>query len=82
MSVQRDHWLEHVDEIIRSRHYTWLPQGLGGEPVDEAMSWLVTDIMHICKRSGVDWEDILQRGQARFQKEEINLLAEISVPQS
>ena len=76
MSVQRDHWLDDVDEIIRSRHYTWLPKGLGGEPVDEAMSWLVTDIMHICNRSGVDWEDVLQRGKARFRQEEVELLAE------
>ncbi|MFT5326718.1 MAG: hypothetical protein ACI8P0_004600 [Planctomycetaceae bacterium] len=75
MTVKREDWLDDIEDVIRSRHYTWIPEGLGGEPVDEAMSWLVTDIMHICRRAGVDSEDVLKQGRVRFQQEEIELIA-------
>jgi hypothetical protein len=80
MTVKREDWLNGVDDVIRSRHDTWISQGLGGVPVDEAMSWLVADIMHICRRAGVDWEDVLKQGRSRFQQEEIELIAAGSVP--
>lgn len=80
MTVEREQWLDHVDDVIRSRHYTWIPRGLGGEPVEEAMSWLITDIMHICQRSDASWKDVLAKGRARFLKEETELVAEGSAP--
>lgn len=70
MTVDRSDWLEHVQSVVRSRHYTWLPEGLGGEPVDEAMCYLIADVMHVCKMSGISWDDVLAKGAARFQKEE------------
>ncbi len=70
MSVPREQWLSHVKDVIRSRHYTWLPEGLGGEPVDVAMTYLVTDIMHVCRRAGISWEDVLAKSQEQFQREE------------
>lgn len=70
MTVDRNHWLYHVKEIIRSRHYTWLPQGLGGESVEEAMTWLATDIMHVCKLAGVPVDRVLDRARLRCEKEE------------
>lgn len=70
MAVNRNHWLHHVKEVIRSRHYTWLPQGLGGERVEEAMTYLATDIMHICKLAGVPVERVLDRARRKFDEEE------------
>ena len=70
MTVNRKHWLNHVKEVIRSRHYTWLPQGLGGEPVDEALTYLVADIMHICKLSNISIDEVLERARQRFEEEE------------
>lgn len=70
MTIDRENWLEHVENVIRSRHYTWLPEGLGGEPVDVAMTYLTTDIMHICKRAGINWSDVLTEAEARFAREE------------
>lgn len=70
MTINREHWLNHVKEVIRSRHYTWLPQGLGGEPVEEAMTCLVADIMHICKLSEIPMEEVLERARRRFEEEE------------
>lgn len=70
MTVIRKHWLHHVKEVVRSRHYTWLPQGLGGESVEEAMTWLATDVMHICKLAGVPLERVMDRARLRFAKEE------------
>jgi hypothetical protein len=49
MAVDRSDWSEHVESVVRSRHYTWLPEGLGDEPVDEAMAYIVADVMHVCK---------------------------------
>ena len=66
----RDHWLDHIRDVIRSRHYTWLPEGLGGEPVDVAMTCLLTDILHVCKRSNVDFNEILEASRQRFIEEE------------
>ena len=53
MSIDRRHWLHDAKEVIRSQHYTWLPGGLGGESVEDAMMWLTADIMHISKLSGI-----------------------------
>ncbi len=58
MSINRKHWLYHVKEIVRSRHYTWLPEGLGGEPVEEAITCLATDVMHVCKLAGVPFDRV------------------------
>ena len=66
----REDWLEHVEAVIRSRHYTWLPEGLGGEAVDVAMAYLMADIMHVCRRSGISWEDVLSRAREQFEREE------------
>lgn len=73
MSLSRTHWKEHIDDVVRSRHYTWLPEGLGGQPVDVAMSCLVTDILHVCRRTGTPWEKVLAEATARFAEEEKEL---------
>ena len=70
MSVDRKHWLRHVKEVVRSRHYTWLPRGLGGEKVGLAMTYLLTDIMHICKLSGASFDALLADARSKFDAEE------------
>lgn len=70
MTVDRSNWLEDVESVIRSRHYSWLPEGLGGEPVDVAMTYLLTDIMHICKRTGASFETVLESSRKQFREEE------------
>lgn len=70
MSVDRSNWLEEVESVIRSRHYRWLPEGLGGEPVDVAMTYLLTDIMHICRRTGASFETVLENSRKKFREEE------------
>ena len=70
MTVDRSNWLEDVESVIRSRHYSWLPEGLGGEPVDVAMTYLLTDIMHICKRTGASFETVLENSRKQFREEE------------
>lgn len=70
MTVNRKHWLHHGKQVIRSRHYTWLPQGLGGEPVEEAMTYLATDIMHICKLANFPVDRVLDRARRKFDEEE------------
>ncbi len=70
MTVNRSNWLDDVQAVIRSRHYSWLPEGLGGEPVDVAMTYLLTDIMHICKRTGASFEAVLEHARNQFREEE------------
>ncbi len=73
MSPDRSNWLDHVQSVLRSRHYTWLPEGLGGEDVDVAMTYLVTDIMHVCKLAGVPFDEVLQRSRQQYEREEREL---------
>ena len=64
MSVKRENWFHRVQEVNRSRHYTWLAQGLGGEDAEEAMTWLTTDIMHLCEMAAIPFDRVLNH--ARF----------------
>jgi hypothetical protein len=74
MSIRnRDSWDRHVDQIIRSQHYTWLAEGLGGQPVSVALTDVVTDIMHICARQGMSWENLVTRSRAQFDREEAHV---------
>ena len=70
MATDRRHWLNDVKEVIRSRHYTWLPRGLGGKSVEEAMTWLAADIMHVCQLAGVSVDDVLASARQKFEDEE------------
>jgi hypothetical protein len=56
--------------VIRSQHYSWLGEGLAGEPPAEALTDIITDIMHICRRQGISWESLLTRSRAQFESEE------------
>ncbi len=76
MSVDRSHWLEDVEAVVRSRHYSWLPEGLGGESVDVAMTFLLADIMHVCKLTGIAFENILQISREQFREEEMQRQSE------
>lgn len=66
----RQNWYRKIADVIRSRRYTWLGQGLGGAPIDEAMVSLTTDVMHICKRQGIDVGWLLEQSKAKFEQEE------------
>ena len=66
----RQDWDRHIDQVIRSQHYTRLAEGLAGKPPAEALTDIVTDIMHICARQGMSWETLVIRSRAQFEREE------------
>lgn len=66
----REGWDRHIDQVIRSQHYTRLAEGLAGKPLSEALTDIVADIMHICARQGVSWENLVTRSRAQFDREE------------
>lgn len=66
----RRNWYRKIADVIRSRHYTWLGQGLSGAPVEEAMVALTTDVMHVCKRQGIDINWLIAQSRAEFEQEE------------
>lgn len=71
MSFDRpsERWSQHLDQIVRSKHYTWLAEGLGGEPLDTAFELILADMRHICEREGISWEALVDRSQRRFERE-------------
>ena len=73
----RTHWNRHIEQIIRSKHYTWLGEGFGGEPLAEALTNMMTDVMHICARQGLSWHTLASRSRAQFEREEAQLAEEI-----
>ena len=66
----RSDWSRHIEGVIRSQHYTRLGEGLGGEPFEQALANITTDIMHICQRQGIPWDVLLDRSQAQYEQEE------------
>ena len=74
----REEWSRHINQVIRSQHYTWLAEGLGGQPVPFALSQIMTDVMHICAREGIRFDSLLARSRAQFEQEE----CEVSQPMS
>ncbi len=69
-NVTRENWSRHIDQILRSKHYTWIAEGLGGAPAEEAMVAIVADLMHMCHRTGVSWDDLVGRSQRLCEHEE------------
>ena len=77
MSVRdRATWKHHIEQIIRSQHYTWIGEGLGGEPLAEALTDMMADIMHICTHQGMSWEQLVTRSRAQFDREEAEVVHE------
>lgn len=71
MSVRnRAHWDRHIDQVIRSLHYTRLGEGLAGEKPYAALSEILADIKHICVRQGIGWDTLDADSQAQFEREE------------
>lgn len=66
----RSGWSQHVEQIIRSKHYTWIGEGLGGEPLAQSLTEMMTDIMHICAHEGLSWEQLTARSRSLFEREE------------
>jgi hypothetical protein len=70
MTSPRGDWSRHIDQILRSKHYTWIAEGLGGCPVDAALVSITTDLMHMCQRSGLSWEQIVAESERLCTDEE------------
>lgn len=69
MSAERENWSRHVEGIIRSRRYTWLGEGLSGREIPDAMTQIMTDVMHICDREGISLEELLAESRRRAETE-------------
>jgi hypothetical protein len=77
MSVRnRAGWKNHIEQIIRSQHYTWIGEGLGGEPLAEALIDMMADIMQICAHQGMSWKQLVDRSRAKFEREEAAVVHE------
>jgi len=68
---RRVNWSRHIDQILRSRHYTWLAEGLGGDSPQAALTEITADAMHMCQRAGLSWEQILEESRKLYENEEL-----------
>ena len=69
----RGNWSRHIDQILRSKHYTWIAEGLGGAPLREALVSITADVMHMCHRSGISWEQLVAESERQCKREETEL---------
>jgi hypothetical protein len=69
----RTDWFRHIEQVLRSKHYTRIAEGLAGAPVDEALVAITADLMHICRRAGLSWQDLEARGLRLCEREETDL---------
>lgn len=72
--VTQAKWQHRIEEIIRSRHYTWIGEGLGGDELPEAVIRILSDSMHIARREGLDWSTLYQAARQRFEQEELEAM--------
>lgn len=68
--ITRNDWSHHIEQILRSKHYTWIAEGLGGAPLKEALVSITADVMHMCHRTGLSWEELLSQSQRLCDREE------------
>jgi hypothetical protein len=66
----RRNWLAHVEKVIRSRHYAWIAEARDGDPIEDVMVDLLADVMHICQRTGIPWEELVRRSRLQYEAEE------------
>ena len=71
--ITRADWSRQIEKVLRSKHYTWIAEGLAGAPVDEALVAITADLMHICHRAGLSWEQLEARSQKLCDREESDL---------
>ena len=71
--ITRPNWFRHIEPVLRSKHYTRIAEGLAGAPVDEALVAITADLMHICHRAGLSWEELAARSQQLCEREETDL---------
>lgn len=71
--ITRPNWFRHIEQVLRSKHYTRIAEGLVGAPVDEALVAITADLMYVCHRAGLSWEDLAARSQRLCEREETDL---------
>jgi hypothetical protein len=69
-TLPRGDWSRHIDQVIRSKHYTWIAEGFAGASVETALVSITTDLMHMCRRAGLRWEDLVAQSQRLCDNEE------------
>ena len=72
-TMPRGNWSRHIDQVIRSKHYTWIAEGLAGAPLRDALTTITADLMHLCQRTGISWEQLLAESQKLCDVEESQL---------
>jgi hypothetical protein len=70
VATHRHNWLQRVKQVIRSRHYSWLAEARDGEPIDQVMADVLADVMHICHRQNISFDELVERSRAQFDVEE------------
>jgi ethanolamine ammonia-lyase small subunit len=66
----RPDWSRRIDQVVRSQRYTLVAEGLSGEPIEKAITDITADLMHLCRRQGVNFEQLLVQSRKQVDQEE------------
>lgn len=68
-ATRRHNWQQRVRNVLRSRHYQWLAECRDGDPVEEVIKDVATDLMHLCREKGLTWEQVIEESRRQFEAE-------------
>lgn len=60
---------ERTRQILRSRHYTRIAEGLAGATPNVALLEILTDIVQICDHRGISFAGLIHESRERISKE-------------
>lgn len=66
----RPNWSKRIDKVLHSQKYMLVAEGLSGEPIEKALTDITADIMHLCKRRGINVEQLLAESRSQAELEE------------
>lgn len=75
----RTDWSRRIDKVLHSQKYMLVAEGLSGEPIEKALTDITADIMHLCKRRGINLEQLLAQSRTQAEQEEKHAPAQASV---
>ena len=74
----RPDWSRRIDQVLRSQRYTLVAEGLSGEPIEKAITDITADLMHLCRRQGVNFDQLLAQSRKQAEQEEKQTPVQVS----
>lgn len=66
----RSDWSRRIDQVLKSQKYMLVAEGLSGEPLEKALTEITVDVLHLCRRQGINVEQLLLQARKQADQEE------------